>query len=82
MKWAFIDYKNIGTLGKIDLSCYEQLIVFLGAKQPRLDFVGIKCDKPIRLTAIQLKAIQANNLDFHLAYYLGKFDSKAPGNNI
>src|SRR5690606_8173926 len=78
MKWAFIDYENVGSLGKVDLSSYERVIVFLGAKQPRLDFTDTKYDKPINLVVVQLKATQANNLDFHLAYYLGKFDSEAP----
>lgn len=78
MKWAFIDYENIGSLGKVDLSSYERVIVFLGAKQSRLDFTDAKNDKPLNLVVVQLKAIQANNLDFHLAYYLGKFDSEAP----
>lgn len=78
MKWAFIDYENIGNLGKIDLSSYEQIIIFLGAKQPRLDFTDTKYDKPINMVVVQLKATQANNLDFHLAYYLGKFDNQAP----
>ncbi len=54
------------------------MIVFLGAKQPKLDFTQTKYDRPINLLVVQLKAVQANNLDFHLAYYLGKFDSEAP----
>ncbi|WP_049722380.1 PIN domain-containing protein [Gilvimarinus polysaccharolyticus] len=78
MKWAFVDYENIGSLGKVDLSSYARVIVFLGAKQPKLDFTDTKYDRPINLVVIQLKAVQANNLDFHLAYYLGKFDSEAP----
>lgn len=77
MKWAFVDYENIGSLDKIDLSLYERVIVFLGAKQPRLDFSDKKYDKPINLLVVQVKAVQANNLDFHLAYYLGKLDREA-----
>ncbi len=77
MKWAFIDYENVGSLGKVDLSTYEGVIVFLGAKQPKLDFTDKKYDTPINFVAVQLKACQANNLDFHLAYYLGKFDGQA-----
>ena len=77
MKWAFIDYENIGNLGKVNLSEYERVIVFLGAKQPKLDFTDTKYDKPINMVVVQLKATQANNLDFHLAYYLGKFDAQA-----
>lgn len=78
MKWAFIDYENVGSLGKVDISSYERVIVFLGAKQNRLDFSENKYGKPISLVVVQIKATKANNLDFHLAYYLGKFDTEAP----
>ncbi|MCH9691525.1 MAG: hypothetical protein K0U59_05620 [Gammaproteobacteria bacterium] len=77
MKWAFIDYENVGGLGKIDLSRYEQIVVFLGAKQSRLDFGIEKYNSPINLITVQIKSIQSNNLDFHLSYYLGKYDQKA-----
>ncbi|WP_417512932.1 PIN domain-containing protein [Marinobacter sp.] len=80
MKWAFIDYENVGNLGKVNLSEYERVIVFLGAKQPKLDFTDTKYDEPINIVVVQLKATQANNLDFHLAYYLGKFDAQADRN--
>ncbi len=78
MKWAFVDYENFVSLGKVDLSSYARVTVFLGAKQPKLYFTDTKYDRPINLVVVQLKAVQANNLDFHLAYYLGKFDSEAP----
>lgn len=78
MKWAFIDYENVGNLGKVDLSSYDRVIIFLGAKQPKLDFTDTKYDKPVSMVVVQLKAVGANNLDFHLAYYLGRFDSQAP----
>ena len=77
MKWAFIDYENVGNLRDISLSEYERIIIFLGAQQKKLDFAETKYDKPINLVVIQLKATQANNLDFHLDYYLGKFDAEA-----
>ena len=77
MKWAFIDYENVGCLGKVDLSTYNKVIVFIGAKQPKLDFGDKKYESPINLVLIQLKATQANNLDFHLSYYLGKYDNEA-----
>jgi len=38
MKWAFIDYENVGSLGKVDLSSYERVIVFLGAKAAAAGF--------------------------------------------
>ncbi len=77
MKWAFIDYENIGSLAKINLSAYEKVIVFMGANQPRLNFSDKKYDGPIDLAIVQIKDMQPNNLDFHLAYYLGKLDSEA-----
>ncbi len=77
MKWAFIDYENIGCLGNVDLSVYEKVIVFIGAKQPKLDFGNKKYEMPINLQVIQIKASQPNNLDFHLSYYLGKYDQEA-----
>ena len=77
MKWAFIDYENVGNLDSIDLAAYEKIIVFLGAKQAKLDFGEKKYDKLLNLVVIQIKATQANNLDFHLSYYLGKFDASA-----
>jgi len=78
MKWAFIDYENIGCLGKVDLSTYEKVVVFIGAKQPKLDFGSKKYEAPINLVLVQIKATQPNNLDFHLSFYLGKYDNEAP----
>lgn len=76
MKWAFIDLENIGNLADIELTTYDKIVIFIGAKQHRLDFGSKKYDSPLNLTVIQIKATQANNLDFHLAYYLGKYDSE------
>jgi len=76
-KWAFIDYENISNLELVALDNYQRVIVFLGAKQPKLDFGTSRYDQPLNITIIQLKDTQANNLDFHLAYYLGKFDDTA-----
>lgn len=78
MKWAFVDYENIGTLAKIDLSLYQRVFVFMGAKQPRLDFGEKKYEFPIDIQIIQIAISQSNNLDFHLAYYLGKTNGEAP----
>ncbi|ABM21231.1 conserved hypothetical protein (plasmid) [Marinobacter nauticus VT8] len=45
MKWAFIDYENVGNLRDISLSEYERIIIFLGAQQKKLDFAETKYDK-------------------------------------
>lgn len=80
MKWAFIDYENIGCLSKVNLSIYEKVIVFVGAKQPKLDFGDKKYESPVNIVLIQIKATQSNNLDFHLSYYLGKYTQEAAPN--
>jgi hypothetical protein len=80
MKWAFIDYENVGGLEKVDLSSYCKVIVFLGAKQEKVDFGSKKYDCPIEMVLIQVKVTQENNLDFHLSYYLGKYENEAPKN--
>ncbi|MGF1761641.1 hypothetical protein L4D76_27820 [Photobacterium sagamiensis] len=54
MKWAFIDYENVGSLGRIELATYEKVVVFLGAKQPKIDFGDKKYDFPINLILVQL----------------------------
>jgi len=76
MKWAFIDYENIGSLEKIDLSLYEKVFIFLGSKQPKVDFGSKRYTKPINIMVIQMKTTQPNNLDFHLSYYLGIYDNE------
>ena len=78
MRWAFIDYENVGNLGKIELSSYQRIIIFLGSKQEKLDFGGKKYASPLDISVVQVNATQPNNLDFHLSFYLGKYNSEAP----
>ena len=54
------------------------MVLFVGAKQPKIDLGDKKYDSPIQLVLVQLKATQSNNLDFHLSYYLGRYDGEAP----
>ncbi|WP_417345904.1 PIN domain-containing protein [Ferrimonas sp.] len=75
MKWAFIDYENIGSLDKVDLGAYDKVVLLVGAKQPKVDLGTQRYHSPIELTLVQVQEIQSNNLDFHLSYYLGKFDA-------
>lgn len=82
MKWAFIDYENVGCLGKVDLSQYEKVFVFIGATQSKLSFGETKYAAPIDLTILTLQITQSNNLDFHLSYYLGKYNEEAAGDVV
>lgn len=78
MKWAFIDYENICTLEPIDISSYRKVVIFMGATQEKLNFGKVQHPSPFNINIVQIKDIGGNNLDFHLSYYLGLSESKAP----
>lgn len=73
--WAFIDYENIGKLTDLDLSPYAYVILFLGAKQNRLDFAEVAEQEPTYIM-FRMREISPNNLDMHLSFNLGRFDAK------
>lgn len=77
MKWAFVDYENVGNLNKIILSNYDKVIVFVGAKQNTINFGDDIYTKPIEITYIKISEIRKNNLDLHLAYYLSHYNQIA-----
>jgi len=82
MKWAFIDYENINCLSKVKLDDYAKILIFVGAKQPKINFGEKKYHVPLDMLIIQIQTVQSNNLDFHLAYYLGKYDQEVDKNII
>ena len=74
--WALVDLENIGSqLREIVLTSYSKVFIFVGAKQNTLSLQGIAVDKLVDFTIMKIKEISANNLDFHISYYLGKFDA-------
>lgn len=78
MKWAFVDYENVGSLNKLNLALYEKVIVFVGATQKAISFGDDIYNRPIEILYIKVTEVLKNNLDMHLVYYLGKYDEKAP----
>ncbi len=72
--YAFIDLENIGSLKKVDLSRYKQLYVFCGPKQDSLTLNKIPTCSFQEIKIFKTSEISKNNLDFHICYYLGKFD--------
>jgi hypothetical protein len=54
------------------------LFIFCGPKNPNIKLGNAAIDEFIKIEVIRLKTNGANNLDFHLAYYLGKFSQTAP----
>lgn len=73
-KWIFVDHENVGHLEKFDIASIEKLYVFVGAthKALKIGFIGL--NHGLSIEVIKIKEIGNNNLDFHLAFYLGKLD--------
>ncbi|MCI5137800.1 MAG: hypothetical protein D3922_05160 [Candidatus Electrothrix sp. AR1] len=80
MIWGFVDYENIGSLKDIELAIYQRLFVFCGPKNPNINMGNAAIKEFISIEIIKLNTNGANNLDFHIAYYLGNFSQKAPKN--
>jgi len=76
--WGFVDYENIGSLKGIEFSKYEKLYIFCGPKNPNIKLGDVVINEFLNIEIIKLKTTGANNLDFHIAYYLGKFSETAP----
>ena len=79
LKIAFVDLENVGTLKKIDLSPYAYAVVLVGARQHQ---VTLGSDSACPLMVIKVpdhpgpaSKRPKHNLDFHLAYYLGRYDT-------
>ena len=73
MTWGFVDYENTGSLEAIDLSKYQRVFVFLGPKNTRLKLGEVSSVGFCTLEIISLNTVGPNNLDFHLAFHLGRF---------
>lgn len=77
MQWGFVDYENVGSLETIDLGKYDRIFVFLGPKNKQLKLGGNSPVGFCSIDLISLKTIGPNNLDFHLAFHLGRFHELA-----
>ncbi len=73
MMWAFVDYENIGSLEKLNISQYERFFVFCGPKNTKIKVGELPSRAFCKIELIGLKTTGSNNLDFHLAFYLGRF---------
>lgn len=75
--WGFVDYENIGSLKDIEFEKYQRLFIFCGPKNPNIKLGNAVITEFIKIEIIKLQTNGANNLDFHIAYYLGKFSQMA-----
>jgi len=71
MIWAFVDYENVGSLESLDLEEYQRLIIFCGPRHRKLNLGEIPTSSFCHLELIRMASTGNNNLDFHLAFYLG-----------
>ena len=73
MIWAFVDYENVGSFEGINLSDYDKIIVFCGPRSTKLKFGIIPSSEFCSIELIGVTTMGNNNLDFHLAFHLGRF---------
>lgn len=79
MYWGFVDYENVGSLEGIDVKSYERLLIFCGPKNSKLKLGELPTTEFTKIELIGIKTNGANNLDFHLAFYLGRYHEIAVG---
>lgn len=77
MAWAFVDYENVGTLEGLKLTDYERVFVFCGPRNPRVKLGAPPADTFCRIELIGITTTGPNNLDFHLAFHLGRYHEVA-----
>jgi hypothetical protein len=77
MIWAFVDYENTGSLKGISFDQYQRIFIFCGPKNSKINIGDAAFSEFLKIEIIKLKTTGANNLDFHIAYYLGKFSQIA-----
>jgi PIN domain len=73
-RWAFVDYENQPKSLQFISQHHEYncVLVFFGSQQK----VAAEFNNSLIIRLIRMENIGKNNLDFHLSYYLGKYDAK------
>lgn len=80
MNWAFVDYENVGSLKALKISDYARVFVFCGPGNMRINMGAPSTGAFCRIELIRIGTKGPNNLDFHLAFHLGRFHEVAePG---
>jgi len=79
MIWAFVDYENIGSLEALNISEYEKVFIFCGPRNTKIKFGTLPSDGFSSIELIAVTTFGANNLDFHLAFHVGRYHEMADG---
>lgn len=77
MQWGFIDYENTGSLEAVQINQYNRLFIFIGSKNNKLKLGTVSSSEFCTLELISLNTMGSNNLDFHMAFHLGRFHELA-----
>lgn len=77
MIWGFVDYENVGSLEGFSLLDYERVFLFCGPKNTKIKLGELPSTEFCRIELIGIKTIGANNLDFHIAFHLGRLHESA-----
>lgn len=77
MNWAFVDYENVGSLEALSIPDYERIFVFCGPKNTKIKLGSLPSNGFCQIELIGVTTMGANNLDFHLAFHLGRFHEVA-----
>ena len=80
MIWAFVDYENVGSLENLNIPEYERIFVFCGPNNTKIKVGKLSSDAFCRMELIGLNSTGSNNLDFHLAFYVGRYHEVADKN--
>lgn len=72
MNWAFVDYENTGSLESVNVSGYDKIFVFCGPKNQKIKFGEIPASGFTSIELIGVNTIGPNNLDFIIAFHLGR----------
>jgi len=73
MTWAFVDYENVGSLEALNISEYQRVFVFCGPKNTKIKFGALPSNGFCGIELIGVTTVGSNNLDFHMAFHLGRF---------
>ncbi len=80
MIWAFVDYENTGSLETVYFSNYEKVFVFCGPKNQRINIGTMPTDDFASIELIGVSTMGPNNLDFIMAFHLGRLHEIADQN--
>ncbi len=74
-----VDYQNVRDSGLSDLPEHRRLLLFVGKGQkPKATFIEAAMKRGVRIDLVPVMEEGNNNLDFHLAFYLGRLLMEEP----